>query len=389
MVDIGEMQKDLRGAKLDGWLFYDFRGRDPIAHRILDLPPGMRTRRWFYFVPAKGNPRKLVHKIEAGALASLPGDTLYYAGQKELRGNLKKAIGKAKKVAMQYSPKNAIPYVAMVDAGTVELVRSFGAEVVTSGDLVAQFEATWTPEQIASHFAAGQIIDRITEEAFKEIGQRVRSRGAHEFEIQQWLEEAFRREGLTNENEPPNVSVNANTGNPHYCCTAEHSAPIREGDFVLLDIWGKKTTPGAVYYDITWTGFVGQAPSTRLCDIFTIVRAARDLGVRTVQDALAGQRRICGWEVDQAVRDYIERSGYGRFFVHRTGHSIGEAVHGNGANMDNLETRDEREIVPDSCFSIEPGIYLPEFGVRSEVDVLVRGDRAEVTGRIQQEIVII
>jgi Xaa-Pro aminopeptidase len=261
--------------------------------------------------------------------------------------------------------------------------------VVTAGDLVARFEATWTAEQIASHFAAGRIIDAITAEAFREIGRRVRNGGTHEFEIQQWIEEAFRREGLTNENDPPIVAVNAHTGNPHYSPTAERSAPIREGDFVLLDIWGKQQAPGAVYYDITWTGCVAPVPGDRQREIFDIVRAARDLGVVSVQDAVANSRRLCGWEVDQVVREHIERAGYGKFFVHRTGHSIGASVHGNGANLDNLETKDEREIVANSCFSVEPGIYFPEFGVRSEVDVLVRVGRAEITGKIQKEIVLI
>jgi Xaa-Pro aminopeptidase len=294
-----------------------------------------------------------------------------------------------KTVAMQYSPDNMVPYIGLVDAGTVELIRSFGAKVVSSGDLVAQFEATWTAEQIESHFAAQKAIDAITEAAFKEIGRRVRNGGTHEFEIQQWIEEAFRRENLTDENEPPIVAVNGHAGDPHYAPTADNSAPIREGDFVLLDIWAKKNTPNAVFYDITWTGFVGKAPSERQREVFEIVRRARDTAIQTVQDAMRAGRRLCGWEVDKATRDYITRAGFGPNFVHRTGHSIGTSVHANGANMDNLETKDEREILPNSCFSIEPGIYLPEFGVRSEVDMLVRNGAAEVTGRIQQEIVII
>jgi Xaa-Pro aminopeptidase len=293
-----------------------------------------------------------------------------------------------RKVAMQYSPQNMVPYVGLVDAGTVELVRSLGVEVVTSGDLVAQFEAPWTAEQIASHFDAGRAIDAVTQEAFREIGRRVRHGSTHEFEMQQWIDEAMAREGLTNENDPPIVAVNAHSGNPHYGPTAEHSSPIRQGDLVLLDIWAKKRQPGSVYYDITWTGCVGQAPSRRQQEIFEVVRGARDTGVQWVLEAVAAGRRLCGWEVDRAVRDYVDRAGYADCFVHRTGHSIGEAVHGNGANLDDLETRDEREIVPNSCFSVEPGIYLPEFGVRSEVDVLVRQRSAEVTGKIQREIVI-
>jgi Xaa-Pro aminopeptidase len=206
--------------------------------------------------------------------------------------------------------------------------------------------------------------------------------------MQQWFMEAFRRENLVTD-DPPVVAVNANSGNPHYEPHAEGSAPIREGDFVLLDIWAKKNTPGAVYYDITWTGFVGKAPSDRHREVFEIVRGAREAGVKAVQDAFRAGRCICGWEVDKTTRDHIVAAGFGEYFVHRTGHSIGTSVHANGANMDNLETKDEREILSDSCFSVEPGIYLPEFGVRSEVDVLVRNGAAEVTGRIQQEIVII
>ncbi|MFB3815956.1 MAG: M24 family metallopeptidase [Terriglobales bacterium] len=384
------LQAALRSRQIDAWLFYDHHHRDPIAYRVLGLPESLFvTRRWFYLVPADGEPQKLVHRIEAGHLDSLPGAKRQYSSYQELADNLKAILKPYRHVAMQYSPNNMVPYIGLVDAGTIELIRSFGVDVVTSGDLVAQFEAVWTPEQIESHFAAGHIIDRITEEAFKEIGRRVRKGGTHEYEMQQWIEEALRREGLTNENEPPIVAVNANSGNPHYGPTAGHSVPIREGDFVLLDIWGKLTKPDAVYYDITWTGFVGHAPSDRMREVFQVVRDARDVGVKTVSDAVTAGRRICGWEVDAAVRGHIERCGYGQFFVHRTGHSIATAVHGNGANMDNLETKDEREILPNSCFSIEPGIYLPEFGVRSEVDVLVRPRAAEVTGKIQREIVII
>jgi Xaa-Pro aminopeptidase len=385
-----EIQAALRSRNIDGWLFYDHHHRDPIGYRILGLPEGLFvTRRWFYLLPADGEPQKLVHRIESGHLDSLPGRKREYSSYQELAAGLQAILAGHKTVAMQYSARNMVPYIGLVDAGTVELVRSLGAEVVTSGDLVAQFEATWTEEQVASHFAAGRIVDAVTAEAFKEIGRRVRNGGTNEFAIQQWIDEAMRREGLTNENDPPIVAVNANSGNPHYGPSAECSAPIRPGDFVLLDIWAKQQTPRAVYYDITWTGFVGEAPGERIREIFHIVRDARNTGVQTAQEAIAAGRRICGWEVDQATRQFIERAGYGQYFVHRTGHSIGEAVHGNGANMDNLETKDERELLVNSCFSVEPGVYLPEFGVRSEVDVLIREHGAEVTGKIQQEIVII
>ena len=389
-MNLQDIQAALREQRFDAWLFYDHHHRDPIAYRVLGLPESLfATRRWYYLIPAQGEPVKLVHRIEAGHLDSLPGRKLEYSSWKEQQDNLRAMVAPCRTIAMEYSPNNQIPYIGLVDAGTIELVRSFGKEIVSSGDLVSRFEATWTDEQVRSHFAARDAIDRITEEAFREIGRRVRDGGTNEFAIQQWIDEAFRRAGLTNENDPPIVAVNANSGNPHYSPTAATSKPIREGDFVLLDSWGKMQTPGAVYYDITWTGFVGKAPSDRIRQIFEVVSGARDVGVKTVQDAIAMGRPIAGWQVDEATRDHIARAGYGQYFIHRTGHSIATSVHGNGPNMDNLETRDERTILPNTCFSIEPGIYLPEFGVRSEVDVLVRAESAEVTGRIQREIVII
>lgn len=385
-----EIQAALAQRNIDAWLFYDHHHRDPIAYRVLGLPESlMVTRRWFYLIPAQGEPAKLVHRIEAGHLDPVPGSKREYSSWQELQQQLKSMLAPYKNVAMQYSPNNMVPYIGLVDAGTIELVRSFGVNPVTSGDLVAQFEATWTDDQIRSHFEARDAIDAITAETFKEIGRRVRNGGTHEFEIQQWMMEAFARENLNCEGEPPIVAVNANSGNPHYEPNAGRSAPIREGDFVLLDIWAKLNRPSAVYYDVTWTGFIGKSPSEKQREIFAVVSGARDAAIKKVQEAIAAGRRIAGWEVDQAARDHIDAAGFGRYFVHRTGHSIGTSVHANGANMDNLETRDEREILPNSCFSVEPGIYLPDFGVRSEVDVLVRPGSAEVTGKIQREIVII
>jgi Xaa-Pro aminopeptidase len=291
-------------------------------------------------------------------------------------------------IAMQYSPNNLVFYVSLVDGGTLEMIRGLGKNVVSSGDLVAQFEATWTEEQIKTHFAARDAIDSITAAAFKEIGRRVRNGGTTESDIQHWFMEAFARENLITD-DPPIVAVNANSGNPHYEPQEKTSAPIRQGDFVLLDVWAKKNTPDAVYYDITWTGSVGKAPSDRMREIFQIVSQARDAGVKTVKEAVAAERQIAGWEVDRAVRGHIKKAGFGEYFIHRTGHSIGTDVHANGANMDDLEVHDDRRILANSCFSIEPGIYLPEFGVRSEVNVLVRPKAAEVTGKIQNEIVTI
>ena len=388
-MNLPAIQAALRERNIDAWLFYDHHHRDPIAYRVLGLPSSlMVTRRWFYLIPAKGEPSKLVHKIEAGHLDSLPGSKRVYSGWQELFEQIKLFLAAYKTIAMQYSPNNLVFTVSLVDAGTMELVRGLGKNVVSAADLIAQFEATWTDEQIQTHFAARDAVDSITTAAFAEIGRRVRNGGTTEHAMQQWLLEAFQRENLVTD-DPPVVAVNANSGNPHYEPHAESSAAIREGDFVLLDIWGKKNTPGAVYYDITWTGYVGKAPSDKQREVFQIVRDARDAGVKTVLDAIDAGQRIAGWQVDRATRDHIKKAGYGDYFIHRTGHSIGTDVHSNGANMDDLEIHDERQILPNSCFSIEPGVYLPEFGVRSEVNVLVRPNRAEVTGKIQREIVII
>ena len=388
-MDLKGIQAALRERNFDAWLFYDHHHRDPIAYRVLGLrEDSMVTRRWFYVIPDEGEPRKLVHRIEAGHLDSLPGEKEQYSAWPELWEKLRSLLAPYNMIAMQYSPNNLVPYIGLVDAGTVELVRSFGKEIMSSGDLVARFEAAWTEEQIQSHFAARDAIDKVTAAAFQEIGRSARSSGTHEYEIQQWILEAFRRENLVTE-DPPIVAVNQHSGDPHFEPRADRSAKIKEGDFVLLDIWAKKNTPDAVYYDITWTGFVGSAVPERQAKIFEIVRNARDTGVHTVQSAVAANRKLAGWEVDKATRDAIVAAGYGEYFVHRTGHSIGTSGHANGANMDNLETKDEREIIPNSCFSIEPGIYLPEFGVRSEVNMLVRLGSAEVTGKIQKEIVLI
>jgi len=388
-MDLSAIQAALRERNIDAWLFYDHHHRDPIAYRVLGLPAGlMVTRRWFYLIPAQGDPVKLVHKIEAGHLDSVPGSKQQYAGWQELFDQLKAMLASYRDIAMQYSPNNSVFTISLVDGGTVELLRGLGKNIVSSADLVAQFEATWSEEQIQSHFAARDAIDSITAAAFKEIGRRVRNGGAKEHEIQQWFVEAFRRENLVTD-DPPIVAVNANAGNPHYEPRADHPMPIREGDLVLLDVWGKKNSPGAVYYDITWVGFVGAPPSGQMHEVFAIVRDARDAGVKAVTDAINSGRRIAGWEVDRATRGHIQKAGYGDYFIHRTGHSIGTDVHANGANMDDLEIHDERQILPNSCFSIEPGIYLPEFGMRSEVNVLVRAKSAEVTGKIQREIVTI
>ena len=386
---LNEIQSALRQQGIDAWLFYDHHHRDPIAYRVLGLPDSLFvTRRWYYVIPAQGEPSKLVHRIEAGHLDSLPGSKREYSGWQELFDALQAMLRPYKKIAMQYSPQNLVFYVGLVDAGTVELIRGFGHEIVTSADLVSKFQATWTDEQVKSHYEAGKRVDRIVEEAFREIGRRVRGRGTNEYEIHQWFGEAFQREDLVTD-DLPIVAVNANASNPHYGPSAEKNSPIKEGDLVLLDVWAKLNQPDACFYDITWMGFVGKAASDRQREIFNIVTRARDAGVEKVKSAIGAGKAIAGYEVDDATRGVIETAGYGKYFVHRTGHSIGTEVHSNGANMDNLEIHDVRQILPNSCFSIEPGIYLPEFGVRSEVNVVVHGGKAEVTGKIQKEIVVV
>ncbi len=386
-MDLSAIQQALRERNIDAWLFYDHHHRDPIAYRVLGLPDGlMVTRRWYYLIPAKGEPIKLVHKIESGHLDTLPGVKKQYAGWQELFDALKQILAPHRDVAMQYSPNNFVFTISMVDAGTADMIRGLGKNIVSAADLIAQFEATLTDEQIQSHFAARDVIDAVTAEAFKEIGRRVRGGGTHEHEIQQFFMEAFARENMVTD-DPPIVAVNANSGNPHYEPSASRPVAIREGDFVLIDVWAKKNTPRAVYYDITWVGVVGKAPTDRQREIFKIVREARDLGVKTAQDAVAAHKPIAGWQVDHAVRGHIAKAKYGDYFIHRTGHSIGTEVHANGANMDDLEIHDERRILPNSLFSVEPGIYLTEFGVRSEVNMLTAPGKAWVTGRIQQELV--
>ena len=385
---LSEIQAALRDGGHEAWLFYDHHHRDPIAYRVLGLPPDRLTsRRWFYVIPATGEPVKLVHRIESHHLDPLPGGKSEYSSWEELWAGLEAMVKPYRKLVMQYSPNNQIPYISLVDAGMLELIRSFGKEIETSANLVARFEATLTDAQIASHYKAQAKIDQITAGAFQEIGRRARNGGTHEFEIQQWIMEAFSREDLIT-CDPPNVSVNANSGDPHYEPCSASSAPIRQGDFILLDIWAKCNEPDSVFYDITWTGVIG-TPSDRQREIFNIVRDARDVGINKVKAAFETGTSICGWEVDKAVHDYIAAKGYGPQIFHRTGHSITSEIHGNGANLDNLETKDDRLILPNTCFSVEPGIYLPEFGVRSEIDMMVRDGKAEVTGRIQNELVLI
>jgi Xaa-Pro aminopeptidase len=377
----------LREANLDGWLFYDHHRRDPIAYRVLNINPVMCTRRWYYVIPKEGEPKKLVHRIESHNLADLPGAQERYSSWREQREGLSWLLHGKKTVAMQYSALNNIPYVGLVDAGTVELVKSCGVEVVSSADLVQQFEACWSEEQWQSHLAAGQVVHQAVRTAFAAIRDAVSAgKEISEYDVQQEMVRLFEANGLISD-EPPCVAVNANTANPHYSPSRELSLPIHAGDFVLLDVWGKENKPGAVYFDITWTGYVGEKVPEQYTKVFEVVREARDTAIILVQKSLQAGRILYGYEVDDAAREVITRNGYGAFFVHRTGHSIGEDVHGNGANMDNFETHDERRIIARTGFSIEPGIYMHEFGIRSEVNVFTGARSACVTGEIQKEIV--
>jgi Xaa-Pro dipeptidase len=388
-MDLAAIQRALREQKLDAWLFYDHHHRDPIAGRILGLDPHAHiTRRWFYLIPADGEPRKLVHRIESGRLDSLPGTKQKYSSWAELEEGLEQMLAPYKTVAMQYSPRNTIMYISLVDAGMVELIRGMGKEVVTSANLVSHFEAVLTEAQIASHYEAQRKIDVILAEGFREMGRRVRARSAeaNEFAMVEWLSEAMSREKIVWEN-GPNVSVNENSSDSHYEPTRESSKAIKEGDFVLIDIWGRMDREDSVYYDITWTGVVAREPSEREELVFATVAAGRDAAIKVVEDAFKAGRPIAGWEADDAARKVINEAGFAEYFTHRTGHNIAHDIHGNGANLDNLETHDDRLILPNTCFSVEPGIYLPEFGVRSEIDMMTSARGAKVTGRMQEELV--
>jgi Xaa-Pro dipeptidase len=390
---VAEIQRALRDAKLDGWLFCDFRHSDPLAYRILKLDEKMLvSRRWFYYVPASGEPVKIVQSIEQFKLDSLPGRKLVFRGWQELHARLREVLAPAKeskrRVAMQYSPMNDIPYISRVDAGTIELVRSFGVEPVSSAELVQQFEAVFSPDQHRMHVEASDKMHRIIQEAFAEIARRIRAdKRTTEWDIAEFMLRRYKEEGM--EQEPMIVAVNANAANPHYMPTKEKNSPIKRGNFVLIDAATKLNKPDAVATDQTWTGYVGESVPEEYSRIFNIVREARDSAVDFVRKNIRAGKPIRGAEVDDVSRGVITRAGFAEQFTHRTGHSIGEETHGNGVNIDDFETRDSRRIIPGVCFSIEPGIYFEgKFGVRSEINVYVADKDIEVTGQpIQTEII--
>jgi Xaa-Pro aminopeptidase len=388
-LDVPAIQRALAADRLDGWLLYDFHGSNPIAQQLTGLAGGahMTTRRWYYLIPAAGEPRALVHAIEQHNLDHLPGTRMTYAGRQELDAGLSALLGHVRRVAMEYSPECAIPYVSRVDAGTVEAVRKRGIEIVSSGDLVQQFEATWSAAQLAQHHEASAALYRIKDRAFEEAAKALTAgRRQTEYDLQQRMVEWFREEGLVSD-APPVVALGANAGNPHYLPSVEQNTEIVSDEVLLLDLWGKKAQPGSVFADITWVGATSRQVPAEASAAFQAIVDARDVAVRLVQDRASAGEDLRGWQVDREARRVLEDSGYGKHVLHRTGHSLGENVHGNGTHLDDFETHDERRLVPRTGFTIEPGLYFEDFGVRTEINVY-RGEReAVVTGERQSTIV--
>jgi Xaa-Pro dipeptidase len=388
-LSVPAVQRALEDDGLDGWLLYDFHGSNPIAGAVTGLATAgkMTTRRWYYLIPVSGEPRGLVHAIERHNLDGLPGDKRVYSGRQQLADGLRQLLDGVVTVAMEYSPGNAIPYVSRVDAGTLEAVRRLGVDVVSSGDLVQRFEAVWSDAALATHMAASERLYRIKDRAFALTRERLSNGGTlNEFELQQAMAGWFRDEGLVSD-DPPNVSAQENAGNPHYLATRDHHRAINRNELLLLDLWGKTAAPGAVFADITWMGFTGPTPPDEFRRAFEAARDGRDAAVALVQTAVAAGRDLRGFEVDRACREVVERAGYGSQFIHRTGHSLGESVHGNGVHMDDYETHDDRRLIAGTGFTIEPGVYTDRFGVRTEVNMFVGEREARVTGPLQQEII--
>jgi len=389
VIDITAVQAALSTEGVDAWLLYDFRGQNPIAGDVTGVSRQeghLATRRWYYLIPAKGEPRGLTHAIERDALAHLPGTTERYAGRDQLEAGLKRLLSGLRRVAMEYSPECAIPYVSRVDAGTVELVRRCGVDVVSSADLIQRFATTLTSDQIQMHRAASEKVYRVKDRAFEAIARQVRDGVAtNEYSIQQQMAGWFREEGLVSDSDP-NVSVGENAGNPHYLPTASSHRAIGRDELVLIDLWGKLDRPGAVFADITWVGFTGKRPPKAYVDAFAAICEARDAAIALAQSALRSGRDVRGWEVDRAASAVLRNAGFGEHILHRTGHSLGETVHGNGANMDDYETHDDRRLIEGSAFTIEPGLYFPDFGVRTEINMVVGHRDATVTGPSQTEI---
>ena len=387
-LSIPAVQAALREEGLDGWLLYDFHGSNPIARRLADLGSGTKTtRRWYYMIPAAGEPKKLVHAIESFNLDHLPGSKTVYSQRDTLASGLKGVLNGSKRIAMEYSPDNNIPYISRVDAGTVEAVRRLGVDVASSGDLVQRFEAIWSDEALQTHRAASERLYRIKDRAFAFVrdGRRA-GRALTELDVQRQMIGWFEEEGLIADS-PPVVAAQENAGDPHYGPSEKKFRAIGDGEVVLLDLWGKLPQPGAVYADITWVGFTAETVSDRYVQALNAARDGRDAAVTLVKDAVASGREIRGFEVDRACRNVLDKAGFGPQFVHRTGHSLGTEVHGNGVHMDDFETKDERRLIPGTGFTIEPGVYSKAFGVRTEINMFVGQRDATVTGPLQTEFV--
>jgi len=388
-LDVARVQEALRRDRVDGWLLYDFHGSNPIAARLANLTNGahMTTRRWYYLIPAQGTPRGLVHAIERHNLDALPGDKQVYAGREQLEAGLDRLLSGLRRVAMEYSPSNAIPYVSRLDAGTAEAIRARGVEIVSSGDLVQEFEAVWTAAQLETHRAASDALYRIKDRAFEAVSELVKKGArATEYDVQQLMMRWFADEGLVSDSAPV-VAAGPNAGNPHYLPTAGQSRTLAPDEVLLLDLWGKKNVPGAVFADITWVGFLGARAPEPAARAFEAAARARETAIALVEEAARAGRDLRGFEVDRAARAVLQEAGFGANILHRTGHSLGEQVHGNGVHLDDYETHDDRRILPGTGFTIEPGLYFETFGVRTEVNMF-RGEReATVTGPRQSEIV--
>jgi Xaa-Pro dipeptidase len=388
-LDVPAVQRALVEDGLDAWLLYDFHGSNPIASRLTGLNEthAMASRRWYYLIPRTGSPRGLVHAIERHNLDGVPGPKTLYANRETLQQGLRHLLDGCHVVAMEFSPRCAIPYISRVDGGTVDLIRSLGVDVVSSGDLVQRFEARWSDAAIEAHREASKALYRIKDRAFEAVSSALRQGAAvTELDIQNQMVTWFDEEGLVTDS-PPIVAAQENAGNPHYLPTPDAHRPIRRDEVVLLDLWGKKDQPGAVYADITWVGFTGASAPSEVSNAFAAIRGGRDAAVTLVQDRAASGVEVRGWEVDRAARQVIEQAGYADYILHRTGHSLGESVHGNGVHMDDYETHDDRRLLPGTGFTIEPGLYFPNFGVRTEINVCFGDRRADVTGPAQADIV--
>ena len=384
----------LQAEDLPGWLIYDYLGCNPVLAQIAQ-PSGHVTRPVFLFVPVTGSPRLLTHHVDAGKFADAGEGTdlqqVVYSSRVTLENALQDTLSGCSRVAMEYSPRNGLPRVSRVDAGTVELVQGMGAQVLSSADLMQYATQRWSADQLAGHKRTAEKLARIVNEAFARIGQRLskhNSGGPTEFEIAEFIRARFREEGLVTA-DGPIVSTNAHCSDPHYEPAPEGSSVIAPGDWVLIDLWAREDTPGSVYADITWTAYVGDTPTERHHQIFGIVLGARDAALSFLKDSFSRGESIQGWQADDVARSYISDRGFGDYFTHRLGHSIYHTVHGEGVNLDNFETHDTRRIIPGIGFSIEPGIYLPEFGVRSEIDAYMSEDGPYASSPVQRDIVLI